>query len=283
MTLADGRRLDVVQVGDVDGAPIVAFHGTPTGPLGVAGYAAAATAAGVRLICAARPGYADSSPAEAGISVVARDAVELADHLGLTMFGVLGFSGGGPYAAALAATAQQRVVALGLLAAVGPGHAIDSDDPERGEELRLLALAAKGRREEAAAGLRAAVAAEVEALVSLPAGTVPEDVVAAIHDATKNGYDGYVFDQFSWGLLPWDVDIIGVTCPTFMVYGDADRAVPPHHGLWYLEQIAHADMQVLAGSDHGNTIDSSVAEMMGRVASMPRSPQLSKSCGDLGM
>ena len=176
MTVADGRRLDVVQVGKNDGAPIFAFHGTPTGPLGVAGYEAAATAAGVRLICAGRPGYADSSPAESGISIVVRDALELADRVGVPVFGSFGISGGGPYAAALAAAAPHRVVALGLLAGVGPGHGIDGDDPERAEELRLLALAADGRRDEAAAGLRATVAAEVAELCSLPAGSVPDDV-----------------------------------------------------------------------------------------------------------
>ncbi|HEY2795778.1 MAG TPA: alpha/beta hydrolase [Micromonosporaceae bacterium] len=262
VTLTDGRRLDVIQVGEPDGAPVFAFHGTPTGPLGIAGYASAASAAGVRLICAGRPGYADSSVAEAGISVAVRDSLALADRLSLPVFAALGISGGGPYAAALASGAPSQVLALGLLAAVGPGHWDDADDPERHEELRLLTLAAEGRRDEAAAGLRAAVAAEIATLASLPAGTVPDDVVAAIRDGTKNGYHGYVFDMFSWGLLPWDVDIAGITCPTFLVYGDSDRAVPPHHGAWYSEQIAHAHLTVVTGADHGATIDTNMAEML---------------------
>ena len=58
------------------------------------------------------------------------DAVALLDHLGIEKFAVLGFSGGGPYAAEVARQVPHRVQALTLVSAhalsapLGPGHRV---------------------------------------------------------------------------------------------------------------------------------------------------------------
>jgi pimeloyl-ACP methyl ester carboxylesterase len=51
------------------------------------------------LITFDRPGYGAASPVEvASLSVVAETIASIADDLGLDEVGVVGFSGGGPYA-----------------------------------------------------------------------------------------------------------------------------------------------------------------------------------------
>ena len=49
-------------------------------------------------------------------------------------------------------------------------------------------------------------------------------------------YDGYARDNVSWG-GSWDIDPTNLTVPTWLWYGDADRAVPLSHGQWLAEQI----------------------------------------------
>lgn len=73
------------------------------------------------MIIADRPGYGASRRLEGrGISVVAEDAVELLDHLGLTLVHVWGGSGGGPHALALAALSPERVRAVTIVVGATP-------------------------------------------------------------------------------------------------------------------------------------------------------------------
>src|SRR5439155_14271133 len=63
----------------------------------------------VRVIVADRPGYGESTRLpKRGISVVADDAAQLLDHLGLDRVHVIGGSGGGPHALAFAARRALR-------------------------------------------------------------------------------------------------------------------------------------------------------------------------------
>jgi pimeloyl-ACP methyl ester carboxylesterase len=81
---------------------------------------AAAERRGVRLIAADRPGYglSDFRPGRR-ISDWSGDVEALADALGLGRFGVLGVSGGGPYAVACAASLPARVTAAGIVGGLG--------------------------------------------------------------------------------------------------------------------------------------------------------------------
>jgi pimeloyl-ACP methyl ester carboxylesterase len=220
------------------------------GNVGVESFAASASERGLRIICAARPGYAGSDWAEPGLSDVVRATRELASLLGLARYAVVGVSGGAPFAAALAASASGEVAGLGVLVGAGPPHlAALSADPDAAEERRLLALAIAGARTEAADGLRDIARAWVGSIVGEGRQDVPDSLRVAVADGARNGFDGYVFDMFSLG-LPWDVRIAGVTCPTYLVYGGADVTCPPAIGQWYQEQIPQAELTVLPGADH---------------------------------
>ncbi|KAK6849227.1 hypothetical protein PG995_013060 [Apiospora arundinis] len=75
------------------------FHGFPGSHHEGHAVHKAALAHGIQIISVSRPGYAGSSPEpKRTISSFASDVLELADHLKLRRFSVLGISGGGPYA-----------------------------------------------------------------------------------------------------------------------------------------------------------------------------------------
>jgi pimeloyl-ACP methyl ester carboxylesterase len=262
LALPDGRRLDVVEVGGPRGAPVLFFHGTPVGPLEVRGCEDVAEGVAVRLLCAARPGYADTSPAAPGLATAVGDVQALVDQLGIGRFGVLGVSGGGPYAAAVAARLPDQVTGLALLAGVGPADVETwGDQPAEVEEQRAVELARRGRTEEAAAVIRDLTAAWFAAVVHDPGTPLPDHLRAAMLDGARPGHEGPVLDRLTTA-VGWDVDVSTVACPTALVYGAADAAVPPAHGDWYRAQFPHAVLTVVPGADHPGTIGPAFATVL---------------------
>src|SRR5262249_13234638 len=103
LTLRDGRRLAYLDYGDAAGFPILCCHGTPGSRLDFAVYGTPLDEVHVRLIVPDRPGYGCSEAKRtARLLDWPDDVAQLADHLGLARFAVLGVSGGGPFAAACA-------------------------------------------------------------------------------------------------------------------------------------------------------------------------------------
>lgn len=119
--LPDGRRVAYRRFGDDDGHPVLALHGTPGSRLKYAMADGAARASGLSLISIDRWSYGRTDPhPRPSLAAFAEDMEVFADGLGLARFGVLGVSGGGPYAAAVAAALGERVSGLALVAPVGP-------------------------------------------------------------------------------------------------------------------------------------------------------------------
>jgi pimeloyl-ACP methyl ester carboxylesterase len=120
LQLTDGRELSWAEMGDPAGYPVFAFHGTPGSSRQVVVDPAPALAAGVRMIAPDRPGYgASTSQRRRTFAGWAHDVAELADHLGIERFAVLGISGGGPHAAVCARFLPDRVSAAALVSGVG--------------------------------------------------------------------------------------------------------------------------------------------------------------------
>ena len=78
---------------------------------------------GFRLISPDRWGHglSDAPQDAAWLGDYAADIVDFAQALNLSCFGVVGISGGGPCAVALASQLPERVKALALVAPRGPG------------------------------------------------------------------------------------------------------------------------------------------------------------------
>lgn len=119
--LGDGRRIGYRTYGARNGAPLIALHGTPGSRLKFTVTDGVARELGLTVIAPDRWGYGltDIHPAPS-LAAFAADMEMFTDRLGLDRFAVLGVSGGGPFAAATAATLSKRVSALALVAPVGP-------------------------------------------------------------------------------------------------------------------------------------------------------------------
>jgi pimeloyl-ACP methyl ester carboxylesterase len=124
--LSDGRTLAYLDIGNPEGRPLFYFHGGPGSRLEGLLFDELNQQLGIRMITTDRPGF--------GLSDLQKDRTyldwpddvrELADRLDINRFAVLGWSSGGPHAAAVAYGIPQRLTVAAIVAGEGP---YESDD-----------------------------------------------------------------------------------------------------------------------------------------------------------
>jgi pimeloyl-ACP methyl ester carboxylesterase len=121
ITLLDGRQLGYAEFGNPSGIPVLFLHGTPGGRAHGLIMHEDAVRHGVRLITPFRTGYGPSDQNLARtVSDYASDIAALFDHLCIERFAVVGVSGGGAYACAVAHALQDRVTGCALVCSVSP-------------------------------------------------------------------------------------------------------------------------------------------------------------------
>jgi pimeloyl-ACP methyl ester carboxylesterase len=122
--LPSGRRLGYAEYGDPSGDVVLWFHGTPGGRRQFPFIARrAAEKLGLRVVLVERPGSGLSDAYRYDkVADWAADVAHVADALGAERAGIVGLSGGGPYALACAAVPPlaSRVAAVGVLGGVVP-------------------------------------------------------------------------------------------------------------------------------------------------------------------
>lgn len=119
--LKDGRRLGYCNYGDPKGKPVFFFHGWPGSRYSGKETHEAAKKLGVRVISTDRPGIGLSDYKEHRKLLDWPDDIEqLADHLKLRHFSVMGVSGGGPYVAVSAYKLSDRIHKAGIVVGLAP-------------------------------------------------------------------------------------------------------------------------------------------------------------------
>lgn len=118
--MSSGLRVGWLEFGDPTGFPVFYCHGTPGSALEASVFATAARRHGARIIAVDRPGIADSDLGSTRTVADWSETVsELALHLGLAEFSLLGWSGGAPHALLAGVRLESHVRAIGLLAPQG--------------------------------------------------------------------------------------------------------------------------------------------------------------------
>jgi pimeloyl-ACP methyl ester carboxylesterase len=123
LRLPDGRLLGYAEFGDPTGPLVLYFHGTPGSRLEAALIAEEAAACRVRLVSIDRPGVGLSSPHSRGrVLDWPADAACVADSLGYagSAFGVIGVSGGAPYALACVKCVPERLIHVAIVSGHTP-------------------------------------------------------------------------------------------------------------------------------------------------------------------
>ena len=258
MRLADGRELAWLEWGDRTGSPVLMFHGTP----GTRRQLLLLTDCGglpdgVRFISPDRPGYGLSSfhPGRT-FSDWARDVAQLAGHLGIDRFSVLGVSGGGPHALACAAILPERVRAAALVSSVAPPAA------DRMSKQRISA----GDR----------LMAEVQVYVSAhwprwalkllakskpgPDGEIfarPEVETAFIEDSASPARTTAraMLQDSKLETSDWGLDLGSITVPIQIWHGALDPTIPVESARALAAAIPTAEFRMLEGVGHLLVVD----------------------------
>lgn len=247
--LRQGSHIVTTKAGDVeyieegDGLPVLMLHGSPGGYDSGLFLGKMLRLPGCRVIAPSRPGYL-RTPASSGRTPQAQAnlMVALLDTLGVERAAVIGVSGGGPCALAMAQHHPDRCTHLVMIEAVSDSYS------EASMYAALPPLARVGKWISTAA-----MKSNVSAYLARALGRVEESGLVTEFAQSFARYDrrrcGCELDmeQFEHlGRMSTD----RVTMPTLIVHGSADTDLPVAKARELADRIPHARLQVEEGLDH---------------------------------
>ena len=224
----DGRASYFIDDGARDGRPVVFISGQGTS---LAAFQltefnrTTRLALGLRMISVERNGFGESplDPTR-GYADYAGEVLAVLDHLGVEKFAIVAISGGGAYAAHLAATAPERVLSLHATAA-SPKTLPTRTEPDCSASL-----------EDTKAKLTAYTHHPKDwwGVPGSPVLIIPGWQAEAYGDATRSFYvNGQMGDPTALAveyMLPCSKDAVAdtakITAPAYLYWGGADTVVP---------------------------------------------------------
>jgi len=263
--LQDGRRLGFAEYGETTGKAVFHFNGSGGSRLEYPSDPSILIDLGIRLISTDRPGHGLSDP-QPGRKLLdwPEDIGQLADHLGIDTFHVMGWSAGGPHALACALKLPDRVSAGAIISGLAPP---DRPSPYEGLSFGMKALMIIARRIPALVYPFRRLTAKMlqgdpEKMLGRLSKSFPPEDVKAIEDSSsaeallagmkegfRQGGNGPAQDDLiinsSWGFRLEEVRT------RFDVWqGEVDRNVPVNQGEYQHEMLPNSRLTILPGQAH---------------------------------
>ena len=259
ITLKNGQIVGYAEYGIPSGLPLFSFHGTPGSRMFSKVYDSAAQAAGIRIIAPERPGYGRSSlPPNSYLIDYPDQIAEIADHLGIGQFAVVGTSGGGMYAVACANKLPERVTVAGVVSGMMSFYLPDA---MRGMIIPNRALFSLARFAPGLTGFlfrKLLFASLATADKHIKNGTSPAPditpeafaiVVADVRAALGAGGAGLTLELVNlWRKLEFQLEDIRV--PVYVWHGEADVNAPVTSGRYLAARIPNCRATFYPGEGH---------------------------------
>ena len=265
LVLRDGRTLGFAELGDLAGKAVFHFHASGSSRLEAPADETMLTNLGIRFITTDRPGHGLSDPQpDRKLLDWPKDVVQLADHLGIEGFYVMGWSAGGPHALACAYKLPERVLAGAIVSGLAP--------PERPKPYQGLALANRvwmfgtrrmpvlvrlmrrmayplimGDTEEAGRNLVLSFPPEDRHLIEGP--EEQQRFVLDIQEGYRQGWQGPVQDDIV-NARPWGFRLEELAVRIDLWHGEIDQNVPVEQGRYLHGRIANSRLTIWPGEAH---------------------------------
>lgn len=263
LQLSDGREFEYFDNGVKSDKAILFLHGTPGDATAWTKWLKEITA--VTAIATSRPGYGLSAR-NRGRTVASdlENQSQVLDHLGITSFVAIGWSGGGPHS--LNMTRDSRCVAAFTLAGVGEYGREDLDflagmGPENhdefGEALRGEAAITAWMERNAVSFRDVTGAQMIEAFGGLIGDAdkraltpqVAEENAATLRRALAKSFTGWIDDDLAF-VQDFGFDLHRISKPVVIWQGDDDFMVPQAHSKWLASHIPGSQLRFVPGHGH---------------------------------
>jgi pimeloyl-ACP methyl ester carboxylesterase len=263
--LRDGRSLGYAEYGDPAGKAVFHFHGSAGSRLERPTDESILTGLGIRYISTDRPGHGLSDPQpDRKLLDWPDDISQLADHLDIARFYVMGWSAGGPYALACASKLPERVLAGAIVSGLAPP---DRPNPYEGLPFpnrilmfvfrrmpRLVHLfrrmgfsVIKGAPEDIGKKLASSLAPADRKLIEVPENQGM--FVADIREGYRQGWQGPAQDDIITN-KPWGFRLEDIAVRIDIWQGEVDENVPLYQGQYQHEKIPNSRLAIWPGQAH---------------------------------
>jgi len=267
ITLQDARKLGFNEYGPANGTPLFYFHGSPSARIEFClfGNDTLLDELNIRLVAPDRPGngLSDFQPDRKMMDWPA-DISALADHLNLDRFAILGYSGGGPYAAACALSIPERITRAGIVSGTAPfvipGLADNINKDSRNfmdlshqkpwlsrTILRMMGLMTRLMPDKVIANALAALPEPDQATVAFP--EVQQGFLSMIQEALRSGPRGAQHDTRLM-VTEWDFMPEKIQMPVWLWHGEEDKNAPIAMGRYMANAISKSQAKFYPGEGH---------------------------------
>ena len=277
---ADGRAISYTDNGVAGDRALLFHHGTPGGAGLWQSALDEAAQRGVRAIAYTKAGYQGSDRADwSSVAEAASDFNALIEHLGISTFVSIGWSGGGPFA--LASTFSSKCIGADLVAGVAPYSAMGVDfltGLSEAETIETLDNSARSKESalvmatkelenietewtaetwQAGSEARPEYARFESEYRRFNAHALPALLNAVVPDLTGYADDNYLI------LADWGFAVSDVNKPVSIWNGTLDKLVPTGHATWLHERIAGSDLHILEGQSHMSIMVEAQSDFLG--------------------
>lgn len=253
--------------GNPAGIPTFFFHGSPGSRYDGSGLVDPAARFNLHIICPDRPGHGLSTfqPNRKLIDYPA-DISQLAAHLKIPQYHVLGQSGGGPYVVACAhGSPTNELLSANVIAGMGPPDTLRPRIagwytvvvvtvcryfPSLVRAAFNYSVAKPSRIQRQLDLLERFLTPEDRATISSPQAR--ETIMTHLMQAYAQGADGVIRETQIVG-EPWGFELRDVKSKVNLFYGTKDDRTPLAYGQFYADHLPIAELVVLEGASHFTT------------------------------
>jgi pimeloyl-ACP methyl ester carboxylesterase len=279
LQIAKDRKLGFNEYGPHNGCPLFYFHGSPSARVefDLFGNEALLQKLDSRLIAIDRPGYglSDFQPNRRFMDWP-QDVLAVADHLHLNCFAILGYSGGGPYAAVCALAIPQRITKVGIVSGTAPfvePHLADGIHTNSRNFmdlshhrpwlsrliLRMMGLITRLSPDKVIANALASLPEADQMILSSP--EVQQAFLTMIQEALRNGPRGSQHDTrlmvTEWNFRPEDIQV-----PVHLWHGEIDQNAPVAMGRYMANAIPRSQAKFYPSEGHLSLFKKNIEEIL---------------------